>query len=131
MLGQFANLRGGLARKRGRGVFRGIHTSMHTMYLRDLERSIRIQEYQSKELRQIRYIHYAKWAVALCRKNIDLKEVGNPIYTFSKVVLISYKQRLQLHEILVIAHLPHRENVSNNYTPTLIVCLKRKITFHF
>ena len=57
------------------------------LFVRDLEQSIEIREHQSKEPRQIRYIHYAKLAVDLRRKNIGSKEVDNPIYTFPKVIL--------------------------------------------
>ena len=57
------------------------------LFVRNLERSIEIREHQSKELSQIWYIHYNKWAIALHTKNIGSKEVDNPIYTFPKVIL--------------------------------------------
>ena len=57
------------------------------LFVRDLERNVEIREHQCKEPRQIRYIHYGKWAVALRRKNIGSKEVDNPVYTFLKVIL--------------------------------------------
>ena len=59
------------------------------IFVKDIKRSVEIRKRQNKEPRQIRYIHYTTWAVALRKKAIgpDYEEGSLPHYSFDSRVL--------------------------------------------
>ena len=57
-------------------------------FIENLERSIEIRLNKNKEPRQIRYFHYASWALALRKKEIGPMNGDElPIYSYPQTVL--------------------------------------------